>query len=193
MVAVPETGKKARKKRTGKISWESFQKKYLSREDKFKYEWVNGLVEKTPRSMDYKQFHFQKTLIRFLYSLGDRGEIIAEGDSFFAGAHRRPDMAYYTERQIEAGKNGERITPGFVVEIISSNDQINKVHAKMRDYRKAEVKVIWLVFPELQEVHVYRGKGSQVCSGEDICSAEEVIEGFRLKAVDLFEGVFEKK
>lgn len=30
------------------ISWEAFEKKYLSREDRFKYEWVNGTVEKTP-------------------------------------------------------------------------------------------------------------------------------------------------
>jgi hypothetical protein len=27
-----------------KISWENFQKKYLTREDRFKYEWVNGMV-----------------------------------------------------------------------------------------------------------------------------------------------------
>ena len=38
-----------------KISWETFQKKYLIREDKYKYEWVDGYVEKTPRTMDKNQ------------------------------------------------------------------------------------------------------------------------------------------
>lgn len=31
------------------ISWADFQKKYLSREDNYKYEWLNGIVEKTNR------------------------------------------------------------------------------------------------------------------------------------------------
>lgn len=35
-----------------RISWEDFKRKYLSREDGYKYEWVNGAVEKTKRSMD---------------------------------------------------------------------------------------------------------------------------------------------
>ena len=34
-----------------KITWTDFEKKYLSREDAFKYEWVNGIVEKTPRNL----------------------------------------------------------------------------------------------------------------------------------------------
>ena len=38
------------------ISWETFKKVYLEREDGFKYEWVDGYVEKTSRTMDKKQF-----------------------------------------------------------------------------------------------------------------------------------------
>ena len=34
-----------------RITWADFEKKYLSREDAFKYEWVNGIVEKTPRNL----------------------------------------------------------------------------------------------------------------------------------------------
>ena len=35
-----------------KISWETFKNRYLSREDDFMYEWVNGYVEKTKRSIN---------------------------------------------------------------------------------------------------------------------------------------------
>ncbi len=186
MVATTGDKKKRPKRDPKKISWKTFQRDYLSREDQFKYEWVHGNVEKTLRTMDASQFHFQDKFIRFLISLGETGNIIAEGDTFFAGVHRRPDLAYYTAAQIEAGKKGEKITPAFVVEIVSNNDQINNVNEKMKDYRAAGVKVIWLIFPKLQEVHVYHGKTSQICTDGDICSAEAVIEGFRMKAKDVF-------
>ena len=39
------------------ISWVEFEKKFLSLEDGFKYEWVNGIVEKTPRAMNQNQYY----------------------------------------------------------------------------------------------------------------------------------------
>ncbi|MCC6725036.1 MAG: Uma2 family endonuclease, partial [Saprospiraceae bacterium] len=32
-----------------RISWEQFEKQYLTREDRYKYEWVKGQIEKTER------------------------------------------------------------------------------------------------------------------------------------------------
>ena len=39
------------------ITWEAFKTKYLNREDKFKYEWINGTVEKTQRTMNQEQYY----------------------------------------------------------------------------------------------------------------------------------------
>jgi len=174
------------------ITWEEFKKRYLTREDAWKYEWVDGLVEKTPRSMDTTQLYILANLIRFLYTLKTRdpkisGDFIAEGDTFFAGNHRRPDIAYFSDAQIQAGRRNEHIHPDFVIEVISKNDQILKVQDKMGDYRKAGVKVIWHIFPKQQEIHVYHGKKMTVCIGDDICSAEPVIEGFVIAAKDVFK------
>ncbi len=177
---------------TKKISWDTFRKKYLTREDKYKYEWVNGMVEKTPRSMDQSQLYVLTNLSEFLTRLKlanprVNGHLIAEGDAFFAGNHRRPDIAYYTEAQIQAGRRLEKVNLEFVIEVISTNDQMIKVHEKMRDYRAANVKVIWQIFPKLREIHVYRGKNMSVCVGDDLCSAEPVVEGFILPAKDVFK------
>ncbi|MEM6321732.1 MAG: Uma2 family endonuclease [Bacteroidota bacterium] len=114
------------------------------------------------------------------------GDLIAEGDTRFAGNQRRPDLAYYTDEQIQQARNGKDVMPSFVLEVISTFDQINRVQRKMQDYRKANVKVVWQIFPELKEVHIYRGKQMQICEDNDICSAEEVIEGFELSVNDLF-------
>ena len=174
-----------------KISWETFQDEYLAREDNFKYEWVNGQVEKTERSMDRMQFFIQLNLTNFLAQLKTEnhaidGILISEGDVFFAGNHRRPDIAYFTAEQIEAARDNEDIHPDFVIEVISKNDQLERVAEKMENYRKAEVAVVWHVFPTRNEVHVYRGKQMMVCTGEDLCSAEPVIPGFVISVNEIF-------
>ena len=188
MVAISSKYKRPAKK---KITWEAFQENYLTREDKYKYEWVDGYVEKTLRSMDKTQFYIQQNITKFFYSLLFKnkinGDLIAEGDTKFGGNHRRPDIAYYTDEQIQKAKNGEDVVAQFVIEVISTTDQINRVHKKMKDYRAADVKIIWHIFPELKLIHVYKGKDMKVCEGEDICSAEEVIKGYSLSVNDVFK------
>lgn len=175
------------------ISWEAFKRTYLEREDNYKYEWVNGQVEKTERNMDKSQFYILDNLLEFFEQLkfegnfsGLNGRLIAEGDTFFDEAHRRPDVAYYTKAQIRAAAFDANVVPQFVIEVISNNDQINRVHAKMANYWAAEVPVIWHIFPLLKVVHVYHGKHMTVCEGDDICSAAPVLPDFRLSVNAIF-------
>ena len=174
-----------------RISWADFKADYLEREDNFKYEWVNGVVEKTPRSMDRKQFYIVQNLLDFFghlkFSGQVEGSLIPEGDTFFGENHRRPDVAYYTDAQIEAAADDEDAEPQFVIEIISTTDQMNRVHKKMRDYRASKIPVVWHIFPELQEVHVFHGRKSEVYIGADICSADPVLPQFELSVDAIFK------
>ena len=174
-----------------RISWADFKADYLEREDAFTYEWVNGAVEKTPRSMDRKQFYIVQNLLDFFgklkYSGIISGSLMPEGDTFFGENHRRPDVAYYTDEQIEAAADDAAAEPQFVIEIISTSDQMNRVHRKMRDYRASKIPVIWHIFPELQEVHVYHGRKSEIYIGEDICSAAPVLPEFELSVNAIFK------
>ena len=52
-----------------KIQWNEFKNRYLNREDKFKYEWVNGEVEKMTRSMDRTQIFILHNLLNFFFNL----------------------------------------------------------------------------------------------------------------------------
>jgi Uma2 family endonuclease len=161
------------------ISWDAFKNSYLKKEDKYKYEWVDGYVEKTLRNMDKNQFFIQFNLQTFLLTLKVDGLFIAEGDTFFAKKHRRPDIAYYTKEQIRLAQDEKNtVVPKFVIEIISNNDQMNRVVKKMQNYREAEVSVIWHIFPLDGEIHVYKGKNMTICTGDDICSAEPVLPQF---------------
>lgn len=71
--------------------------------------------------------------------------------------------------------------PLFVIEVISTNDQMNLVHEKMEDYRNAEVPVVWHILPKRKEVHVYLyGKNMTICKGEEVCSAAPVLPDFNI-------------
>ena len=126
-----------------KISWSEFEKRYLTREDKYKYEWLNGVVEKTERAMNYTQFFILRNLLSFFEKLRVSGKtsgwLITEPDSFFLENHRRPDVAYFTDQQIDRTSLGENQVPQFVIEVISKNDKINKNQKKIQDYHRAGV------------------------------------------------------
>jgi Uma2 family endonuclease len=175
-----------------RISWLEFQKRYLSRENGYKYEWLNGEVVKF-KAMDYTQFFIIRNLHNLfeqLRSLGKlSGILIPEGDIFFGSNHRRPDVAYLTDEQIDRTAYGENQVPLFVIEIVSSNDQMNAVTSKMDNYRSAGVQVVWLILPNHQQVQVFSGEKLNrmtVCTDEDICSAIPVLPDFGMSANEVF-------
>ena len=172
------------------ISWSDFQKRYLEREDKYKYEWIKGYVEKTLRTMNQYQQFICDNLIDFFTELRLKGiingRLSPEVDTFFlTDIHRRPDLAYFSDVQRKLMANGQNQVPQFVIEIISNTDQMNRVIEKMQDYRNAEVPVIWHIFPKYNEIHVYNGKKMTVCVGDDICSAYPVLPDFKMSVNDI--------
>ena len=62
MTAIHHLGKPRQKR---KISWATFEKKYLTREDGYRYEWLNGTIEKTKKMNKTQLF-----ILRNLQGLG---------------------------------------------------------------------------------------------------------------------------
>jgi Uma2 family endonuclease len=181
-----------------RISWNEFERKYLSREDEYKYEWVHGIVEKTKRTMNPYQIFLQRNLTEFFYRLKFEGKVtgqlIAEPDLFFlSDLHRRPDMAWLTDEQIDKLiQPGMVEVPAFVIEVVSKNDAGESLEKKMDEYREAGVKVVWQLFPAAKTVHVYSGKNMRqmkVCKLGDSCSAGPVLLGFDMDVDTIFKTV----
>jgi Uma2 family endonuclease len=196
MTSIAEMPTKAKTPQNGAtqpkpMTWETFKSRYLSREDGYTYEWVNGQVEKTKRSMDYTQVFIVQNLMNHFISLLNSGKITgllsSEVDTFFSESHRRPDMCYLTNEQIRAAKNGLPPVPSFVIEIISDNDKMKRVQKKMLDYWRAEVPVIWHIYPDLEIVHVYHGKKMTVFMKDEICSAAPILPDFAMSVNDIFK------
>ncbi len=182
----------ARPKQRKKITWATFEKKYLTREDGYRYEWLNGTIEKT-KKMNKNQLFILRNLQNFFNNLKfDKkilGNLIAEPDLFFKKKHRRPDICWLTDTQIDNLTKEVEEIPTFVIEIISNNDVADKIAKKMNDYRAANVKTVWHIYPNQQSVHVYTGDHLEnivIHTKNMICSAAPGLAKFEIKAVDIF-------
>ncbi len=178
-----------------RIGWSEFDKRYLSREDGFKYEWVYGMVEKTAYTTNptqlYIQYNLQDLFMEMKTAGKVDGQLLAEtGLFFFPEVHRRPDFAWLTHEQTKRLAQPDTIEiPAFVIEVISTRDAVVKLVDKMRHYRAAGVQVVWLIYPAQQEVHVYGGPDLEqmvVRTGDKICSAAPVLPAFAFPANDIF-------
>ncbi len=162
--------------------------------DGYKYEWNDGELIKFS-GMNKKQVRIYDILntIFIEKNYWRIGIFVAEYDVQLSGTPptgiqmRRPNIAYLTKNQVEEADRGEDPIPEFVVEIISETDNINKVIAKIGEYYKSGVKVVWLIFPEEKEVQFYTSRREvKICIENDICSANPVLPDFEIGVDKLF-------
>ena len=181
-----------KKSTTRLISLETFHRLYDDREDDYRYEWHNGTVEKTPRTMNRSQLEISQILSRFFATTEayrKMGELEKEVKMFLPKANRTriADLAYLTAEQV---KEKNDVTPSiceFVIEVISKTDRADDIDFKIDEYFADGVKVVWQIFPKLKKVEVYTSPESvTICRGNTICSALPVLADFNIKAESLF-------
>ncbi|MBC8153682.1 MAG: Uma2 family endonuclease [Bacteroidetes bacterium] len=157
--------------------------------DGFKYEWNDGeLIQFS--GMKKKQYFIYALLNKLFFEKGyhTTGTLMAEPDVMLTAIQmRRPDIAYFTDDQIQRGRQGEDVVPTFVIEILSESDQAYRVEEKLSEYFKAGVKVVWKILPEHEIVYVYTSrKNVTICLEDDICSAAPVLPDFTISVSALF-------
>jgi Uma2 family endonuclease len=98
------------------------------------------------------------------------------------GLVRRPDVSFVEKGRLPgdiAPKGWIKIPPDLAVEVVSPHDSAENLEEKLDDYRTAGVRLIWVIYPELRKVKIFRLDGS---AGElredDVLSGEGVIPGF---------------
>ena len=176
-------------KQPQRISIEKFLEKYRKGKNGFKYEWNNGIIEKTT-AMKQNELYISQNLMEFFFLLQPRpsGILSQEIETWTTDSQwRKPDLAYFTQAQIRLGAGNINTVPPFVVEVISQHDPINTVNKKLIEYFNAGVKIVWHIFPDNRMVYVFTSiKNITVCMGDDICSAEAAIAGYQMSVNDIF-------
>ena len=165
------------------LEWESV--------DGNKYEWFDGQLVQFEK-MKKKHLYLIRRLNRLFattnaYQQG--GELIAEQDVLLTPRQmRRPDLAYFSNEQID---NSPRIEvepiPAFAVEVISPTDDVEDVETKLVEYFKAGVRVVWHIYLENQAVYVYTSRRQvAIYIEDDLCSAAPVLPDFTIRVTELF-------
>lgn len=176
-------------KKVKRMTLEQFWNKYSDREDGFKYELNNGIVEKTPRRMKIKELYITDNIRRAF----TQTSAYQKGDGLFEEVEietlpeqgRRPDMAYVTKAQLNKGDN--RSLPTFVIEVISDTDGINRVNTKLLEYFEVGILVVWHILPQQQFIYVYTSPiDVKICRWEMVCSAAPAVD-FEMTANAIFQ------
>lgn len=174
------------------ISLDTFLDQYSDREDPFKYEWNNGVVEKKERTMNRNQFTIYQKLLKLFYktqTFAQDGIIMSEVDMYLRTVNRtrRTDIAFLTGNQTIASMDGKPTVCPFVIEVISKNDQVNDVEDKIIEYFENGVQVVWVIIPKVKKVEVYTSvEDVKICFGDSLCSAMPFMADFNISVNDLF-------
>jgi Uma2 family endonuclease len=103
---------------------------------------------------------------------------------------RLPDLSFVAVGRLEgdkAPKGHITIAPDIAVEVVSPRDPYVLIETKVKEYRSAGVKLIWIITPETQTVMIRRLDGScaEVGAAGQL-SGEDVLPGFVCPVADLF-------
>ncbi len=122
------------------------------------------------------------------------GRTVVEGKFALpnVGNNRIPDLAfvsYATWPKAKRRPKGPlwRVAPDLAVEVIRPTDGGADVMTKMKEYFTAGCKSVWIVWPGLEQIHVYTSPAAvRIFGGSDTLIGDPVVPGFRLELEELF-------
>ena len=91
-----------------------------------------------------------------------RGRVFDSSTGFLlpSGAMRAPDLAWVRRERLAALSRGQKrkflpLVPDCLIELASPQDASDALHAKMREWRAAGVRLGWLILPDRRQVWRY--------------------------------------
>jgi Uma2 family endonuclease len=105
---------------------------------------------------------------------------------------RAPVAAFISNERLE--QNGGRPSRGFfpfapdlAVEVVSPGDTAEGVEAKTHAWFEAGARLVWIVYPSSQTVHVFRSPTDvQILQRDDTLKGGEVVPGFECAVAEIF-------
>ena len=108
--------------------------------------------------------------------------------------NRRPDVAFVSYARwptsIVAREPAWNVVPDLAIEIVSPTNLAEEIDRKITDYFQAEVRLVWVFYPDSGRVYVYQSPTHvSIVERTDTLDGGEVLPGFRLPIAELYEAV----
>ena len=104
---------------------------------------------------------------------------------------RAPDIAFVVAARIPSGGVPKEFWPGppdLAVEVVSPCDRVFEIDEKIEDWLTAGVQQVWVVNPRKKNVAIHaRGKDVTILTTKDHLDAGDVVPGFRLAVMEIFQ------
>ena len=175
----------------------------LPRGEGFRYELINGELEKTMSA----GLPHGRIAARLLVLLGNfiwdhgLGEVFAAETgfqlTFDPDSVLAPDVSFVSRERLEEVGETERFWPGapdLVVEVLSPSDRPGKVNKKTLLWLSYGAKQVWIVNPKDSTVRIQRSPtDTTTFSGSDYLEAQDLLPGFRLSLDRIFSTSIQEK
>lgn len=122
------------------------------------------------------------------------GEVYGAETGFILHRHpdtvRAPDAAFVSAARIPSGGTPIGFFPGapdVAVEVVSPGDTAEEVQAKVKAYFEAGTQQVWIIYPQTQELVVFRSARESVVLGSgDVLDGGNGLAGFACPVAELF-------
>ena len=104
---------------------------------------------------------------------------------------RAPDAAFVSAERAAKQKRREGFfdgAPDLAVEVVSPEDTVEEVDAKVLEYLQSGTKLVWIVHPKTQTITAYRSLDKvRVLTANDTLDGDDVLPGFAVPVKEIFE------
>lgn len=102
-----------------------------------------------------------------------------------------PDIGFVKVDRLPKSRDRDRyvdVVPDLAVEVVSPSDRSSDVLRKVQIYAEAGVPLVWVVYPKMKAVTVYRLSEPPVTLREgDVLGGDDVIPGFEMPVEEIFQ------
>lgn len=101
---------------------------------------------------------------------------------------RGPDVGFISKERAPQplGEKFVPVAPDLAVEVVFPWDRADEVEAKVLEYLRYDVRLVWVVYPASRTIMVHTAGSIRRLTTEDTLDGGDVLPGFAVKVGDIF-------